>query len=83
MYDKTGKTLQAIGLYKNTILESGDKGWYFAPNSALQLGYYYETGDNLQKAKEYFELALSYKNHPYKNSIDNKAKAALARLKDK
>ena len=83
LYDKTGKTLQAIGLYKNTILESGDKGWYFAPNSALQLGYYYETGDNLQKAKEYFELALSYKNHPYKNSIDNKAKAALARLKDK
>ena len=83
LYDKTGDTLQAIGFYKNTILYSGDKDWYFAPNSALQLGYHYETGNNSQKAKEYFELALSYKNHPYKNSIDNKAKAALARLKDR
>jgi len=83
LYDKTGDTLQAIGFYKNTIFESDDKGWYFAPNSALQLGYYYETGDNSQKAEEYFEQALSYKNHPYKNSIDNKAKAALARLKDR
>jgi hypothetical protein len=29
------------------------------------------------KAKIYFEKAISYKKHEYKNSVDNKAKAAL------
>lgn len=28
----------------------------------------------------YFELALSYKKHEYKNSIDSKAKSALGQL---
>jgi len=34
-------------------------------------------------AKNYFEKALTYKKHEYKNSIDSKAKSALAQLKKK
>ena len=33
-------------------------------------------------AKKYFEMALSYKRHEYKNSIDGKAKSALETLKN-
>jgi hypothetical protein len=34
----------------------------------------------IEESRKYLEKALSYKNHPYKNSIDNKAEAALTGL---
>ncbi len=54
---------------------------YFAPNSCLHLGYIYEKQQNIQKAISYFEKAITYENHEYKGSIDNKAKAKLNQLK--
>jgi hypothetical protein len=39
--------------------------------------------NNAADAEEYFEMALSYKKHEYKNSIDTKAKTAIAQLKSK
>lgn len=71
---------QAIENYKLTIEGSADEDWYFAPNSCLQLGYIYQRQGKLDLAREYFEKALTYKGHPYKNSIDNKAKSALGGL---
>jgi len=68
--------------YLETIKLSADNPWYFAPNSALQLGYMYREQNDLVHAKKYFELALSYKRHEYKNSIDSKARAALDQLKN-
>nr|HPI81275.1 hypothetical protein [Cyclobacteriaceae bacterium] len=56
--------------------------WYFAPNAALQLGYIARADHNLAEARRYFELALDYRDHPYKNSIDSKARSALDRLGD-
>lgn len=69
--------------YLETIKLSGDNPWYFAPNSALQLGYIYRDQNDDVNAKKYFELALSYKKHEYKNSIDSKARSALDQLKTK
>jgi len=57
-----------------------DNSWYFAPNSALQLGYIFRDQADAIEARQYFEKALSYKKHVYKNSIDNKARSALASL---
>ncbi|NNF22512.1 MAG: tetratricopeptide repeat protein [Saprospiraceae bacterium] len=80
LYHKLDDTAKAIPLYIDTIDKSGKKRWYFAPNSALQLGYIYRSQGAIEDARKYFEKALSYKNHPYKNSIDNKAEAALTGL---
>lgn len=70
-------------LYMQTITRNGDENWYFAPNSCLQLGYIAVAENNNVQAKDYFMRALSYKKHEYKNSIDIKAKSALAQLKRK
>ncbi|HEX8061000.1 MAG TPA: hypothetical protein VF473_08700 [Cyclobacteriaceae bacterium] len=78
---KTSDIAAAKIFYKQTIDMSGDSQWYFAPNSALQLGYIAQASHDYQSAKKYFELALTYKKHEYKNSIDGKAKSALERLK--
>jgi hypothetical protein len=41
----------------------------------------YRDDNNITEAKYYFIKAISYQDHEYKNSIDNKAKAALSELK--
>jgi tetratricopeptide (TPR) repeat protein len=84
IYHFTKETDKALSFYLNTIKLSGeykDETFYFAPNSALNLGYIYRKAGNNELARQYFSLALSYKNYEYKNSIDNKAKAALEDLK--
>jgi tetratricopeptide (TPR) repeat protein len=68
--------------YQQTIDMSGQNPWYFAPNSALQLGYLAQASHDNATAKKYFQQALTYKKHEYKNSIDSKAKSALEQLKN-
>lgn len=71
---------QAKKFYSYTINASGASNLYFAPNAALQLGYIYQEEKNLEKARTYFQAALSYKDHAYKAGIDSKAKLALSAL---
>ncbi|RYC69948.1 tetratricopeptide repeat protein [Spirosoma sordidisoli] len=52
----------------------------FGASSALQLGYIYQQKNDRTRARSFFEKALSFKRHEYKNSVDNKAKAALGGL---
>ena len=56
--------------------------YYFAANAALQLGIIYEKQADFKKAAEYYELAQSMENVEYKNSINQKAKAGLNRIKN-
>jgi tetratricopeptide (TPR) repeat protein len=81
LYDKSGETEEAINFYIKTITQQGLENWYFAPNSCLQLGYILLNQKKVNDARRYFEKALSYKKHEYKNSIDSKAKSALAQMK--
>lgn len=78
---KTNEINAAKIFYQQTIDMSGESQWYFAPNSALQLGYIAQSSHDYAAARKYFEMALSYKKHEYKNSIDGKAKSALEQLK--
>jgi tetratricopeptide (TPR) repeat protein len=78
---KTNDIGAAKIFYKQTIDMSGESQWYFAPNSALQLGYIAQAGRDYTTAKKYFEMALAYKKHEYKNSIDGKAKSALEQMR--
>lgn len=79
---KTGELPAAKLFYNQTIDMTGENPWYFAPNSALQLGYIAQSQKDYPAAKKYFEMALAYRHHEYKNSIDGKAKSALETLKN-
>ena len=68
-------------LYLKSIEITGDHPWYFAPNSCLQLGYIALDEGAESAAKNYFNRALTYNKHEYKNSIDSKAKSALGQIK--
>lgn len=81
LYHKNRLLADAKKNYFETIKTAGNENWYFAPNACLQLGYIFLDEQNEIEAKKYFEKALIYKKHEYKNSIDSKAKSALARLK--
>ena len=70
----------AAEFYQLTIEMTGQESWYFAPNACLQLGYIYQSQNKIREAEEYFQRALSYRRHEYKNSIDSKARSALAQL---
>ena len=67
----------AITFFDRAIVLSENQNWSYGASSALQLGYIYQSKNEQAKAKNYFEKAISCKKHEYKNSVDNKAKAAL------
>ncbi|MBT2557639.1 DUF3808 domain-containing protein [Hymenobacter sp. ISL-91] len=75
-----GQPDSARVLYAQTIARAGLAPYYYAPQSALQLGYLYQLAGQSNTAKTYFQKALSYPKHEYKNSTDTKAKLALAEL---
>ena len=83
IYHEWGKIEQSIPYYLRTIDRGNDIKMYYAANAALQLGYIYEGKEDIREAVKYYELCLDMKNHEYKNSIDQKAKAALNRLSKK
>lgn len=71
---------KAASYFERSVAITGSQEWSFAPNSALQLGYIQQQKGQKNKAKAYFEQAIAYKNHEYKTSIDNKARAALTEM---
>lgn len=83
IYHEWGKTETCIPFYLKTIENGSESPYYFAANAALQLGIVYERQADFKKAAEYYELAQSMKNVEYKNSINQKAKAGLNRIKNK
>lgn len=76
-----GNLREAIPYLTRAAAMSHGYDYYFGPSAALQLGYIYQEMGQIEKAFSYFETALSFKKHEYKNSIDNKARAALTRLR--
>ncbi len=78
---KTNQVSAAKLFYNQVIDMAGESNWYFAPNSCLQMGYLLIAESDPDQAKTYFQKALGYPNHEYKNSIDSKARTALAQLK--
>lgn len=66
---------RAVKLGENDPLSAG-----FAAAAALQMGYISRDKSDNQRAAMYFKKAMSFKKHEYKNSIDNKARAALTEL---
>ncbi|CCH55599.1 TPR repeat-containing protein [Fibrisoma limi BUZ 3] len=70
----------AIPYLKRAISLSEAGQLSFGATASLQLGYIYQQKNDRDTARSYFQKALRYKNHEYKNSVDNKARAALNSL---
>lgn len=77
------RTDSASADYRRTLRMSvalGAPPYYFAPQAALQLGYIAQAAGQRAAAKAYFEQAITFPKHEYKNSTDQKAKLALREL---
>jgi len=81
IYDGLGRGNEAISAYLTTIKTGEHLKEYFAARAALQAGYICEQRGDRATAISYFEKCLSLKDHDYKNSLDQKAKAGVARCK--
>ena len=66
-----------------TVERGKSSPWYFTASAALQMGLIYEDQDDLSRAESAFRLVLSVETDEYKNSLHQKAKAGLARIKSK
>jgi len=77
---RTGEIAAAKLFYQQSIDMTKNNPWYFGANSALQLGYIARDQKDFVSARKYFEQALKYPKHEYKNSIDSKARTELELL---
>ncbi len=79
-FQKNGQADKAILNFERAITLNEKQHWYFGAASALQIGYILQERDQKNQAKVYFEKAIAYKNHEFKNTIDSKARAALSEM---
>jgi hypothetical protein len=52
---------------------------YYAARAALQIGLIYEKEGRKDLALKYFRQCIAMKDHDYKDSLDQKAKAGIER----
>ncbi len=79
IYDDLNKNEQAIEYYNVAINLGINRKEYYAARAALQIGEIYEREGKKKLAIPYFEKCISLKDHEYKNSLDQRAKAGLQR----
>jgi tetratricopeptide (TPR) repeat protein len=82
IYDDMGRDEESIGFYKQSIFIGENRKEYYAARAALQIGYIYETRKDSTIALSWFERCLRMKDHEYKNSLDQRAKAGIERCKE-
>lgn len=71
----------ALKNYQRTLELGTDQVFYFACNAALQTGLIYEELKEYKTAEVMFKKCLSMKPEEYKNSLHQKAKSGLGRIK--
>ncbi len=81
VYDDLNQDEKAIQYYDLTIASGKESTEYFAARAALQAGCIFEKKGQKAKALQYFQTVLDLENHDYKNSLDQRAKAGINRLK--
>lgn len=80
IFQAMNKDDQAIIFYVAAMNKGEELSYYYAANSALQLGFIYEKKKDFSKAAMYYTKATKMKNTEYKNSIESKAKAGHKRV---
>lgn len=79
--DDMNKFDEALYWYNKTIELGERRPEYFAARAALQAGMIQERKGDKQKAITFYKKCLEMEEEEYKNSIDQKAKAGIARCK--
>ena len=79
IYDDMHKDAEAIKYYGIAINLGVTRREYYAARAALQTGEIYERQQKKELAISFYEKCLSLKDHEYKNSLDQKAKAGIDR----
>ncbi|TAE17579.1 MAG: tetratricopeptide repeat protein [Bacteroidetes bacterium] len=82
IYDDLQKDTEAIQFYEKAIQLGKYRPEYFAARAALQIGILYEKNKQFTQAIAYYEMCLAMDDHDYKDSLDQKAKAGIARCKN-
>jgi tetratricopeptide (TPR) repeat protein len=82
LYDDLHADDQAMLFYKDAIALGEKRKEYFAARAALQIGFIYEKKGDKVSAAEWFRRCISMKDHDFKNSLDQRAKAGLARCEN-
>ena len=72
---------EAIYHYEATARLDAEKKTYYACNATLQTGKIYESQREYDKAKGLYEACLGMSPKQYKNSLHQKAKTGLVRIK--
>ncbi|HUH75448.1 MAG TPA: hypothetical protein VLZ75_13720 [Chitinophagales bacterium] len=80
IFDDMGQGAKSITFYEWVIKNGTKSNSYYAPNSCIKLGNYYEHINDNKMAASYYQKAMTFTNHAYKNSIDAQAKAGLNRI---
>ena len=82
IYEEMGKPDEAIQAYLGCIKIGRQRTEYYAARAALQIGMIYEQRKNNKSlATAFYQQCLDMPAHDYKNSLDQKAKAGIARCK--
>ncbi len=79
--EKLQNSTQAIYLYNKVIIDGSNIENYYAANAALNAGNICETLNEKSKATFYYKKCLSLSPNQYKESIHQKAKIGIERLK--
>lgn len=80
IYDEMNMDDNAITMYEVTVRTGAGRTEYFAARASLQMGYIYEKRKEKAKALQCYQTCLDMKEHDYKNSLDQRAKAGIQRV---
>ncbi|WEK37638.1 MAG: hypothetical protein P0Y53_08995 [Candidatus Pseudobacter hemicellulosilyticus] len=81
IYDDIGVDNDAIHWYQQAVTLGEQRKEHFAARAALQLGNIYEQKKLFPAAIAWYERCMAMPDHDYKNSLDQRAKAGVARCK--
>lgn len=81
LYDDSGRPEEALDYYLRAVYMGEKSRAHFAARSALQMGVIYESRGDLPTAAYWYRRCISMKEHDFKNSLDQRAKAGLLRCR--
>ncbi len=81
IYDELDRDKDAVQFYQSAIGLGRNRPEYYAARAALQVGYIYEKRGQKTLAITAFQQCINMQDHEYKDSLDQRAKAGIARCK--
>ncbi len=81
VYDAVNRKDDALYFYREAVRIGQNRKEYFAARAALHIGNIYEERNDKPNALVWYNRVIGMKDHEFKNSLDQRAKAGIARCK--